>query len=682
MKLTYPGNRELEFDFDALDRTESIVEDGQEIMSTDYIGMNLREVERSYGNGTNLTFLDDDETALVGYDEVQRVERLRHKKDDTVIVDREYDYNRMSFRTKEERIDDGSLSDVYEYDSLYRIAKSSYDTEGNGGAEIRDLREASYIYDGVGNRVAVAKITESGQTSDNYESNSVNEYTSIGNRELSYDNNGNLLNDGFRTYSYDYKNRLVEVMDVETGNLISRYSYYSDNRRSQKVLFSSTTPNEVESNIGYHYWGTAEVETRDLGTDSTVASYVNNPMRFGEVFAIKREAIHPEGPGEFYLHSDVRLNVVSVTDELGEEVAEYTYDDFGNFERNENLNIPFNFQGFRFDEESGLYYARNRYYNPELGRFMQRDPVYDDVNVGNQYTFAGNSPITRGDPHGLSTMSIDKATAMKYFKLLKTLRSRYRDIKKGLDMIQKRKQLAEASEDLLNLRRMQMSGQMTQSYQNITQGSRLSAQGANLANKLSGEVGNLKDSLNKNQLKNLKGMNALSGVLNAVQEGSQSMNTNMEGAVVRVGAVAAADTALGITPHGAIASMGSGLIDDFVKLGETYELFDIGGPPKAQETFRNAGRTLGVGADFVRDWWKPRKDCRGRVLPNRGWRSAQNLVNHMKTKQGSISRGLASGGEWIGEKAADVYSWFTTPSAAQEKANQDRLRRKREAMNY
>ena len=48
----------------------------------------------------------------------------------------------------------------------------------------------------------------------------------------------------------------------------------------------------------------------------------------------------------------------------------------------------------------GLYYFRARYYDPSTGRFLQRDPVWDPVNLGNQYTFAGNSPISGMDPTG------------------------------------------------------------------------------------------------------------------------------------------------------------------------------------------------------------------------------------------------------------------------------------------
>jgi RHS repeat-associated protein len=65
------------------------------------------------------------------------------------------------------------------------------------------------------------------------------------------------------------------------------------------------------------------------------------------------------------------------------------------------LRTPFGFQGARYDEETGLYYFRNRYYDPRTGRFLQRDPKHDPANMGNPYTFVGNSPISRRDPLGL-----------------------------------------------------------------------------------------------------------------------------------------------------------------------------------------------------------------------------------------------------------------------------------------
>jgi len=67
---------------------------------------------------------------------------------------------------------------------------------------------------------------------------------------------------------------------------------------------------------------------------------------------------------------------------------------------------PYLFQGARYDAETGFYYFRNRYYDPRTGRFLQRDPVWDEQNVGGWYTFVANGAISRRDPFGLD----DQAT--------------------------------------------------------------------------------------------------------------------------------------------------------------------------------------------------------------------------------------------------------------------------------
>jgi RHS repeat-associated protein len=66
----------------------------------------------------------------------------------------------------------------------------------------------------------------------------------------------------------------------------------------------------------------------------------------------------------------------------------------------ELIGNPYMFTGRRFDLETGLYYYRARYYNPQIGRFLQTDPIgYDDGM--NWYNYCGNNPIGRIDPGGL-----------------------------------------------------------------------------------------------------------------------------------------------------------------------------------------------------------------------------------------------------------------------------------------
>jgi RHS repeat-associated protein len=61
---------------------------------------------------------------------------------------------------------------------------------------------------------------------------------------------------------------------------------------------------------------------------------------------------------------------------------------------------PYLFQGQRLDEETGLYYFKNRYYDPVHGRFISRDPE-GMVDGPNLYAFVNNNPVNFVDPLGL-----------------------------------------------------------------------------------------------------------------------------------------------------------------------------------------------------------------------------------------------------------------------------------------
>ncbi len=106
------------------------------------------------------------------------------------------------------------------------------------------------------------------------------------------------------------------------------------------------------------------------------------------------------GNAVYYYHFDGLGSVAALSNNNGEIVERYEYDVFGRPDRVSDVNNPYFFTGRRYDDETGLYYYRARYYDPYIGRFLQTDPIrYEDGS--NLYTYCYNNPLYWIDPWGL-----------------------------------------------------------------------------------------------------------------------------------------------------------------------------------------------------------------------------------------------------------------------------------------
>ena len=118
----------------------------------------------------------------------------------------------------------------------------------------------------------------------------------------------------------------------------------------------------------------------------------------------------------YYFQKNLQGDVTRVYDGNGSLVAQYVYDAWGNHKvlnangteiTDEsfigNVN-PIRYRGYYYDTDSGLYYLQSRYYDPEVGRFINADDIdyiEPETLMGcNLYAYCGNNPVMYSDPSG------------------------------------------------------------------------------------------------------------------------------------------------------------------------------------------------------------------------------------------------------------------------------------------
>jgi RHS repeat-associated protein len=201
-----------------------------------------------------------------------------------------------------------------------------------------------------------------------------------------YDNNGNTLTktdaSGTTTYGYDYENRLISAS--MPGGIVATYTYDPFGRRISKSVNGVTTQ--------YLYDGMNIIKEYD-GTGTLLASYVHGP-------GIDEPISMTRGGQTFYYHADGLGSITGLTDSSQTVVQNYGYDGFGNLTQTPTIQNPYTYTGREWDRETGLYYYRARYYDPQTGRFLTEDPIGFAGGDVNLYGYVWNNPVKFTDPSG------------------------------------------------------------------------------------------------------------------------------------------------------------------------------------------------------------------------------------------------------------------------------------------
>ena len=247
-------------------------------------------------------------------------------------------------------------------------------------------RSIDYVYDAAGNRVSV---TDNGQKAD-YSTTNLNQYVTIGTAIYSYDADGNLVSktDGSNTwtYTYDDQNRFIGLAGPD-GTWAFRYDTFGN--RVGAVHNGQQTEYLIDP------FGLGNVVAEYDSTGSAVAHYTHG------LNLVSR--IDPTDGSAYYLF-DGNGNTAQLIGPQGNVLNSYNYLPFGEpLNRAETVPNPFTFAGQYgvTNETKDLYFMRNRWYDPQQGRFVQPDPI--DIAGGDVdlYRYVMNDPVNLVDPRGL-----------------------------------------------------------------------------------------------------------------------------------------------------------------------------------------------------------------------------------------------------------------------------------------
>ena len=208
-------------------------------------------------------------------------------------------------------------------------------------------------------------------------------------QQFTYDNDGNLTGDGLRTFAWDAENRLVKVTK---GNDVQEFVWNGSGQRVAEKRNDAVTKQWV--------WDGTELREERTADNSVTKRFYSGGVVLGP------EAASPAAENRLCYTRDHLGSIREVVDGTGALRARYDFDAWGRRSTNQvpgasAVETDFAYTGHYWDDFAGVYLAYFRVYDPDLGRWLSRDPISEEGGI-NLYGYVGNGPLGAIDPFGLS----------------------------------------------------------------------------------------------------------------------------------------------------------------------------------------------------------------------------------------------------------------------------------------
>ena len=289
-----------------------------------------------------------------------------------------------------------SRSVINAYDIKGRITSTSYngktfnytyDINSQLTAVSGNNYSASYAYDSRGN-ITNKNVNGTSTTFTYSNSDWKDELTAVNGTPLTYDENGNVLTYGDKSFIWNTGRNLASIVD---GDNEYSYTYDENGIRTSKTVNGITTSYNTKDGV---------ILYQTDGTDTLYFQYDTSGVPLGFIW---------NGTQYFYITNQMG-DVISITDVQGNELAQYSYDEWGNTlstSDNDIANInPLRYRGYYYDNETSYYYLQSRYYDPCICRFINADDTEiaktwkNDKFSNNLYLYCNNDPINYSDYTG------------------------------------------------------------------------------------------------------------------------------------------------------------------------------------------------------------------------------------------------------------------------------------------